>query len=71
MSRNVCFLLNPLETDTRVRRKDVMEKVGYWNLKECRITKQTTEYMGEKNYPHLQNGKVKVQKVKSDMCSAF
>lgn len=48
-----------------------MEKVGYWNLKECRITKQTTEYMGEKNYLHLQNGKVKVQKVKSDMCSAF
>lgn len=41
----------------------------YQNLKECRITNQTVENMGEKNYRHLQNGKGKAQKLKSDMRS--
>ena len=40
-------------------------------MKEGRITEQTVENMGEKNYPHLQNGKAKAQKAKSDMCSAI
>lgn len=48
-----------------------MEKVGYQNLKEGRITEQTVESMGEKNYPHLQNGKAKAQKTKSDTCSTI